>query len=60
MDKELDYIKLKSLCKAVGISYMKVYNNLRIPIQDTLSDSEKIALCDELDKGVRDFKQKLK
>lgn len=53
------YISLKTLCKAIGIQYMRVYNNLRIPKQDTLSPKEKTDLIKELDEGVAQFKKLL-
>lgn len=60
MEKQRDYIKLKRVCAAVGISYMKVYNNIRTPSQDTLTSEEKTKIITELDRGILEFKNTLK
>ena len=60
MEIKRDYIKLKTLCEALGMSYMRVYNNIRIPTLETLTTEEKIKIFVELDKGVEEFKNKIK
>lgn len=60
MKNERNIINLKALCVDLSVSYMKVYNNIRIPTQDTLTDQDKIDILEELEKGVQEFKDKIK